>query len=86
MKISLRPELEQFVEEQVKTGQYPTRDAVVENALETLRIQHAALPTGDELRQLIREGQAQADRGELLDGAEVFQNVLARNAQRPRKA
>jgi antitoxin ParD1/3/4 len=85
MNISLRPDLEKFIDEQVETGHYPTPDAVVENALETLKIQQAGLPAGEALRRLIAEGQAEADRGELLDEAEVFQSLLARNAERPRK-
>ena len=40
------------------------------------------LPAGEELRRLIAEGQAEADRGELFDGETVFQMLLARNAVR----
>ena len=85
MQISLhRPDMEQFVEEKGKSGEYATPKAVIENALETLRVYQMSLPSGEDLRQLIAEGQAEADRGELLDGEEVFGKLLAGNAQRPR--
>ena len=85
MQITLhRLDLEQFVQEKVRSGEYPTPDAVVENALATLRLHEGVLPSGEELRQRIAEGQAQADHGELLDGDTVFNSLLTRNAQRPR--
>ena len=85
MQITLRqPDLEHFVEEKVRSGEYANPDAVVENALATLRLHEGILPSGDKLRQLIAEGQAEADNGELLDGEGVFHDLLARNARRPR--
>jgi putative addiction module CopG family antidote len=87
MHITLsRQDLERFVEEKVRSGEYATPDAVVENALATLRLHEGILPSGEKLKKLIVEGQAEADRGELLDGADVFRSLLARNAQRPRPA
>jgi putative addiction module CopG family antidote len=87
MHITLsQPDLERFVEEKVRSGEYATPEAVVENALATLRLHENVLPSGEELRRLIVEGQAEADRGELLDGADVFRNLLARNDQRPRQS
>lgn len=82
MQITLPAELEKYVEDQVKTGQYPTADAVVENALKTLKIQRAELPAGEELRRLIAEGQAAADRGELIPGPQVFREIREHSAKR----
>lgn len=85
MQITLHQrELEQFVEEKVRSGEYANPDAVVENALATFRLHEGILPSGEKLRQLIAEGQAEADRGELLDGEEAFHDLLARNSRRPR--
>ena len=84
MNISLRPNLEKFVEEKVKAGSYTDASDVINNALEALKAQDD-LPSGEELRRLVAEGQAAADRGELLDGEEVFRELLARNAERTRK-
>ncbi|MDB5293989.1 MAG: hypothetical protein JWL69_5230 [Phycisphaerales bacterium] len=36
--------------------------------------------SGDELRRLIAVGQAEADRGELLDSAEVFEDLRRHSA------
>ncbi len=86
MQITLnRPDLARFVEEKVRSGEYTTPEAVVENALATFRLHERILSSGGELQRLIAEGQAEADRGELLDGEEVFRNLLARNAQRSRQ-
>lgn len=82
MQITLPPELEKYVEDQVKAGVYPTPDAVVENALETLKIQQASLPSGEELRRLVAEGQAAADRGEFVDGHEAIQRIFQRSVAR----
>jgi putative addiction module CopG family antidote len=82
MQISLPAELEKYIEEQVKTGHYPTPDAVVENALEILKIQQAGLPSGEELQRLIAEGQAEADRGELLPASKVFGELREHSATR----
>jgi len=85
MNISLRPGLEKFVEEKVKMGLYTDPSDVINNALEACKAQEE-LPSGQELERLISEGQTEADRGELLDGEEVFRNLLARNAERSRQA
>ena len=86
MQITLnQPDLARFVEEKVRSGEYTPPEAVVENALATLRLHERILPSGGELQRLIAEGQAEADGGELLDGEEVFRNLLARNAQRSRQ-
>ena len=86
MQITLhRLDLEQFVQQKVKSGEYASPDAVVENALATLRLHEGILPSGQELQRLIAEGQAEADRGELLDGEDVFHDLLARNAHRSRQ-
>ncbi len=83
MQISVdRPDLRQFVEEQIRTGQYPTPDAVVECALEYAKLRQEALPSGEELKRLIAEGQADADRGKLIPGSVVFRELMQRSAER----
>jgi predicted transcriptional regulator len=70
----------------VQTGHFPTADAMIANALEAFITQQADLPTGEELKRLIAEGESEADRGELLDGEEVFRELLPRNAERLRES
>lgn len=59
MTLTLPPDLERFVQDQIALGQYPSADGVVEAALRLLRSRHA------ELRDLVRVGMDQADRGEV---------------------
>jgi antitoxin ParD1/3/4 len=68
MTISLRPELQRFVEERVRAGEYATADEAV-NSLLSFVAQQEEL-TGEQLEALRRQvavGIAEADRGELLD-------------------
>lgn len=62
MQISLPADLEQFVEEKVKAGQYERADDVVEDGLRLLR--HLPEWTNEELRKEIEIGLAQLERGE----------------------
>lgn len=65
MKITIDPNLERFVEEKVRSGQYASADAVVSSALSLLRDQEAF--TAEDLERLRREvaiGIEQLDRGE----------------------
>jgi antitoxin ParD1/3/4 len=73
MNVSLTPELEQLVHKKVKSGLYLSASEVVREALRLLeeRDRVNALKL-EELRKEIQIGLDQADRGELLDGSEVF--------------
>ena len=65
MTLTLRPELEQFIDEQVKAGHYPSAEAVVEAALADLAVggrPAAALDADD--WAAIAEADAQVERGE----------------------
>lgn len=64
MNISLPRQLEQWVEERVKSGMYQTASEVVREALRLLREQEAvkAMRTG-ELRRQLDAGIEQLDRG-----------------------
>jgi putative addiction module CopG family antidote len=60
MRITLKPELERFIEERVKAGAYPSADAVVEAAIIYMRDSEL----DDETIAAINEGSEQARRGE----------------------
>jgi antitoxin ParD1/3/4 len=65
MKISLNTQMQRFVDEKVKSGQYATPDEVVNSALAVLRAQETeSAEDSAELRRLIAVGIAQLDRGE----------------------
>ena len=59
MTVTLPPELQQFVEEQIESGQYPNQADVIQAGL------HLLLNRRDELRSLLAAGIDQADRGEV---------------------
>lgn len=65
MNVSLSPELERFVEEKIRAGQYQSADEVVNSAIAMLR-QQETLSAEDitELRQEIAVGLEQLERGE----------------------
>lgn len=73
MNVSLTPELEEFVRRKVESGMYLSASEVVREALRLLDEQDKLRQVRrDELRRDIAAGIAQADQGELRDGAEVF--------------
>jgi len=85
VNINLTPELERLVQEKVASGLYNNQSEVVREALRLLaerdRLREAQL---DGLRKAVAEGRAQADRGELLDGAAVVTEM--RDSLRSRRA
>jgi len=71
MEISLPPELEIMVQTRVASGRSGSASDVVREALELM----ADRDQLDELRRLVAIGIEQADRGELIEGAEAFEKV-----------
>lgn len=76
MNVSLTPELEQFVQAKVKSGRYLSASEVVREALRLLeerdRIQQLKL---ESLRKEIMIGVEQLERGEVVNGEEVFEEL-----------
>ncbi len=79
MNISLTPELEEFVQSKVRSGMYTSQSEVVREALRLLadhdRVRESQLAR---LRQSLIEGLQQAERGELLDGASVVEEIRSK--------
>jgi antitoxin ParD1/3/4 len=83
LNVSLTPELEQFVQSRVASGRYQTASEVVREGLRLLEERELARATAlKELRAKIRRGVEQADRGELLDGEKVFEEIRQLSALR----
>jgi Arc/MetJ-type ribon-helix-helix transcriptional regulator len=59
----LRPDIQRFIEEQVKSGQFPTPESVIEAAVASMR-EHVTADLDDETILAINEAEEQADRGE----------------------
>lgn len=73
VNISLTPELGEFLQDRVKSGRYQTTSEVVREALRLLERQERERDLAFEgLKAKLERGAAQAERGELLDGDEVF--------------
>ena len=65
MKVVLKPELESFVTEKLKSGQYADVNAMINEALEMLREQEEFTPEHETyLRHELRRGVEQLDRGQ----------------------
>ncbi|MEZ6016079.1 MAG: type II toxin-antitoxin system ParD family antitoxin [Planctomycetota bacterium] len=78
MNVNLTPELEDLVRRKVEAGLYNNQSEVIREALRLLaeqdRLREAHM---DGLQRALAEGLAQADRGELRDGAEVMAELRA---------
>jgi antitoxin ParD1/3/4 len=84
MNISLTPELEKFIAQEVEGGLYQTASEVVRAALRRLKndkktLRLPELPaTLEELEQRLMEGIERLDRGEGIDGKESRRRMFAR--------
>jgi len=66
MELALQPDIERFIDDQVKAGRFPTPEAVIEAAIAELRdAENGALD--DESVAAINEAEEQADRGEGME-------------------
>ena len=76
VNISITPELDAFLQDRVKSGRYQTTSEVVREALRLLERQEqerdAALY---QIRAKLERAAGQAERGELIDGDEVFDEL-----------
>jgi antitoxin ParD1/3/4 len=83
MTLHLKPELEAIVQGDVDRGPYQSADEFVERAIQMLHEQEDWLARNRaEIAEQIEHGFAQAERGELIDGDEVFSNLLQRRSAR----
>lgn len=71
MIVSLSPELGKCVEQQVRTGRFATPEEVVEAGLARLMLDPPPDALDDEDVAAIKESEAQIERGEDQDWAEV---------------
>ncbi len=83
MNVSLTPELEQFVLSRVASGRYQTASEVIREGLRLLEEREEARETAlRELRAKLRRAIEQADRGELIDGEKVFEEIFKLDARK----
>ena len=76
VNVSITPELDAFLRSRVKSGRYQTTSEVVREALRLLeRREQDREEAILELKAKLDRGVGQAERGELLDGDEVFKEL-----------
>ena len=78
MNLTLNPTSEQIVRRKVESGDYPFPEDVVNEALRLLEERDES--RRDELRREIALGIEEVNRGELVDGEEVFEELRRRLA------
>jgi antitoxin ParD1/3/4 len=87
LNVSLTPELEQFVQSRLASGRYQTASEVIREGLRLLEEREQAREAAlEELRAKIRRGGEQANRGELLDGDVVFEEIRQLSKRRRSEA
>jgi antitoxin ParD1/3/4 len=76
MTVTLTPELEQFVAEQLKSGHYRSVDDLIAQSLGMLRAQEEFIEThASELREKIAVGLDQIQKGQVVDGRKAIQDL-----------
>ncbi|WP_373544774.1 type II toxin-antitoxin system ParD family antitoxin [Chamaesiphon sp.] len=78
MDLTLRPELENFIQQEILAGNYASPEEAIEAALNLLQAKNATDLLAAELRGQIDVAAAQLDRGEGLDGESVLANLRAK--------
>ena len=75
MTVILNPKLQQFVDEQVRSGRFASAEEAVEAGLARLMLDPpTAAPSSDEIAG-IKRSLEQMDRGEVTDAAEVHARI-----------
>jgi antitoxin ParD1/3/4 len=83
MTVHIKPELEAIVQGDVDRGLYQSADEFLERAVHMLHGHEEWLAQNRaEIAAQVEHGFAQAERGELIDGDEVFSNLLERRSER----
>ena len=85
MNVNLGPVFDEFVSEMLNSGLYQSQSEILREGLRLLkeREEEKRLRLA-ELRKQIALGAKQADRGELVNGDQVFAQIRRRSGQRKR--
>jgi antitoxin ParD1/3/4 len=76
MTVTLTPEQEQFVAEQLKSGHYQSAGDIIAQSLGMLQAQEEFIRSNaTELREKIAVGLEQIQNGDVIDGRTAIQNV-----------
>ena len=78
MNLTLKPELTEFIQQEILTGKYASPDEAIEAALTLLKSKSATDRLATELREKIDSAAAQLDRGEGLNPEDVLTELRAK--------
>jgi antitoxin ParD1/3/4 len=78
MNLTIKPELESFIQKEILAGKYTSPDEVIEAALSLLEHANSRDSLSQELGEKIDIATAQINRGEGLNGEEVIANLRAK--------
>ncbi len=80
--IQLTPEIEDLINQQVKTGKYQDDLAVIQEGLRLLAERERSYQRRiEELKQEVMIGVKELRRGEIFDGRQVIKSLKAKNTQ-----
>ncbi len=85
MNLTLKPELENFIQQEILVGKYASPNEAIKAALNLLQFKNSTERLAAELRGQIDIAVAQLDRGEGVDGESIIASLRAK-LQAARKA
>lgn len=85
MTVTLTPEQEKFIAEQVKSGRYQSADDIIAQSLGILRAQEEFIRSSSlELREQIAIGVEEIQKGQVVDGRSAIKNIREKlHARKP---
>jgi antitoxin ParD1/3/4 len=78
MNLTLKPELTEFIQQEILTGKYASLEEAIEAALNLLKSQSATDKLATELREKIDSAATQLDRGEGFNGEAIIAGLRAK--------
>ncbi len=78
MNLTLKPELTEFIQQEILTGKYASLEEAIEAALNLLKAKSDTDRLATELREKIDSAATQLDRGECLNGDTVIAGLRAK--------
>jgi antitoxin ParD1/3/4 len=84
MKVTLKPELEKLIEDDVKSGRSVDPNEFLSKAVYhyVLARELGEVYTAEEMDQMICDGLDDIQRGDTIEGEEAFRQLRARSAER----
>jgi Arc/MetJ-type ribon-helix-helix transcriptional regulator len=87
LRVTLKPEIEKLIAEEVESGRFTNTDEFLDKAVYHYLIARDLGEdyTREEVEEKIARGLAQAERGETIDGEEAFRQLRQHSAERRRQ-